>query len=215
VRIRSQSSSRAQRVRTDYEQFVSASSDALLRTAYLVVWEAAEAEDLVQDCLLAVARRWPRVRGMVHPDAYARRVLINLALDGASLRTRRREELAANGSGTVAELPDDGDAYSFVEGHAGAGVTAATLILSDGSQVQTTIQNGWLVAWWPGPAAVTSARVSTASGTTAQHFDSQPSGNCPEPPAGIATPKDVACASAAFAGQGQGQAAGSMSMLGR
>jgi hypothetical protein len=114
-----------------------------------------------------------------------------------------------------AHTAHDGDAYSFVEGHAGAGVTAATLILSDGSRVQTTIQNGWLVAWWPGPAAVTSARVSTASGTTAQHFDSQPSGNCPEPPAGIATPKDVACASADFAGQGQGQAAGSMSMLGR
>ena len=62
-----------------------------------------------------------------------------------------------------------GDAYSFVEGHAGDGVTAATLILSDGSQVQTTIQNGWLVAWWPGSAAVTSAQVTTASGTTTQH----------------------------------------------
>ena len=42
---------------------MTASSDALLRTAYLVVWDPAEAEDLVQDCLLAVARRWPRVRG--------------------------------------------------------------------------------------------------------------------------------------------------------
>lgn len=38
------------------------------------------------------------------------------------------------------------DAYSFVEGHAGAGVIAAALTLSDGSQVQTTLQNGWLVA---------------------------------------------------------------------
>ncbi len=74
------------------------------------------------------------------------------------------------------------DAYSFVEGHAGAGVTAATLILSDGSQVQTTVQNGWLVAWWPGSAAVTSAEVTTASGTTTQHFDTQPTGGCPQPP---------------------------------
>ncbi len=51
-----------------------------------------------------------------------------------------------------------GDAYSFVEGRAGDGVTAATLTLSDGSHVQTTIQNGWLVAWWPGSAQVTSAQ---------------------------------------------------------
>ena len=107
-----------------------------------------------------------------------------------------------------------GDAYSFVEGHAGAGVTAATLILSDGSQVQTTVQNGWFVAWWPGSAAVISARVTTASGTTTQDFKTQPVGRCPQPPAGATTPKDVACASAGLAGpgKGQGQAAGSMSM---
>jgi hypothetical protein len=104
-----------------------------------------------------------------------------------------------------------GDAYSFVEGHAGAGVTAATLILSDGSKVQTTLQNGWMVAWWPGSAAVTSARVTTASGTTDEHFATQPAGHCPQPPAGAPTPKDVACASAGFAGgKGEGQAAGSM-----
>jgi hypothetical protein len=106
-----------------------------------------------------------------------------------------------------------GDAYSFVEGHAGDGVTAATLVLSDGSQVQTTIQNGWLVAWWPGSAAVTSARVTTASGTTIQHLQAQPTAHCPQPPAGITTPKDVACASAGFDGPAKGGAAGSMSMF--
>jgi hypothetical protein len=106
-----------------------------------------------------------------------------------------------------------GDAYSFVEGRAGDGVTAATLHLSDGSQVQTTVQNGWLVAWWPGSAAVTSAQVTTASGTTTQDFRTQPVGRCPQPPAGATTPKDVACESAGFGGEGQGQAAGSMSML--
>lgn len=107
-----------------------------------------------------------------------------------------------------------GDAYSFVEGHAGDGVTAATLILSDGSQVQTTVQNGWLVAWWPGSAAATSAQVTTASGTTTQDLHTQPVGHCPQPPAGATTPKDVACESAGFAGgKGEGQAAGSMSML--
>ncbi|MGZ4165969.1 MAG: SigE family RNA polymerase sigma factor [Solirubrobacteraceae bacterium] len=110
MRIRSAPGSRAQRTRADFEHFVTASSDALLRTAYLVVWDPAEAEDLVQDCLLAVAHRWPRVRGMDHPYAYARRVLINLALDGGSRRTRRRVELAVSGSGAVEELTDESSA---------------------------------------------------------------------------------------------------------
>lgn len=100
----------AQRARADFEQFVGASTDALLRTAYLVVWDAVEAEDLVQECLLAVARRWPRVRRMDHPHAYARRVLINLALDGARRRTRHRQELVGDEAATLAATPDESSA---------------------------------------------------------------------------------------------------------
>lgn len=102
------------------------------------------------------------------------------------------------------------DAYSFVEGHVGAGVSAATLTLSDGSHVQTTIQDGWFVAWWPGSAQVTSAQVTTPSGTTTQQFDTRPMGNCPQPPAGSTT-AGTTCAGAAVAG-GKGQAAGAISM---
>ena len=64
-----------------------------------------------------------------------------------------------------------GDAYTFVEGRAGAGVTAATLVLSDGSHVQATVQNGWLVAGGPAAAQLTSAQMTTASGTITQKFD--------------------------------------------
>jgi RNA polymerase sigma-70 factor (sigma-E family) len=97
----------SQRAKADFEQFVTASSGALLRTAYLVVWDTAEAEDLVQECLLTVARRWPRVRRMDHPHAYARRVLINLALDGAKRRTRHRQELVGDDAATLAAVPDE------------------------------------------------------------------------------------------------------------
>jgi RNA polymerase sigma-70 factor (sigma-E family) len=97
----------SQRITADFEQFVTASSDALLRTAYLVAWDPVEAEDLVQECLLAVARRWPRVRRMDHPHAYARRVLINLALDGAQRRTRHRQELVGDEATTLAAAPDE------------------------------------------------------------------------------------------------------------
>jgi RNA polymerase sigma-70 factor (sigma-E family) len=79
--------------RADFDRFVAASTDTLLRVAYLIVWDLSEAEDLVQDTLLEVARRWPRVRRMEHPIAYARRILVNRALSGASRRARNRREL--------------------------------------------------------------------------------------------------------------------------
>jgi RNA polymerase sigma-70 factor (sigma-E family) len=81
------------RSNADFEQFVEAHVEDLLRTAYLLAWDAADAEDLVQECLLKVARRWPRVRGMDQPGAYARRILVNLATDGARGRAQRRLEL--------------------------------------------------------------------------------------------------------------------------
>ncbi len=98
---------RSERTRREFEAFVAESSDRLLRTAYLIVWDLAEAEDLVQDCLLSVARRWPRVRRMEHPRAYARRVLVNLALDGRGRRARRRQELEAPASALEREAGDD------------------------------------------------------------------------------------------------------------
>src|SRR5271165_4996425 len=79
--------------RADFDSFVAQSTGALARTAYLIVGDLQEAEDLVQETLLKVASRWPRVRRMEHPVAYARRMLVNLALSGAGSRTRRRREL--------------------------------------------------------------------------------------------------------------------------
>jgi RNA polymerase sigma-70 factor (sigma-E family) len=81
------------RPKASFEQFAASSADELLRTAYLLAWDLTEAEDLVQETLLRIAKRWPRVRSMEHPLAYARRVLTNLALDGAERRSRRRAEL--------------------------------------------------------------------------------------------------------------------------
>ena len=70
-------------VMAEFDKFVATHVDDLLRTAYLIV----------QECLLKVARRWPRVRRMEQPQAYARRILVNLALDGARRRAQRRREL--------------------------------------------------------------------------------------------------------------------------
>jgi RNA polymerase sigma-70 factor (sigma-E family) len=83
------------KARSEFERFAAVHTDALLRSAYLMAGDRGEAEDLVQECLLRVAGKWPRVRSMDHPGAYARRVLFNLALDGGRRRTSRRVELQA------------------------------------------------------------------------------------------------------------------------
>jgi RNA polymerase sigma-70 factor (sigma-E family) len=83
------------RAREEFERFAAAHADGLLRSAYLMVDDRGEAEDLVQECLLRLARKWPRVRSMEHPGAYARRVLFSLVLDGGRQRSRRSSELSA------------------------------------------------------------------------------------------------------------------------
>jgi RNA polymerase sigma-70 factor (sigma-E family) len=79
----------------DFDRFVGDNGDGLLRTAYLMVGDLHEAEDLVQETLFKVASRWPRVRRMDNPVAYTRRILVNLASRGSSKRSRNRAELKA------------------------------------------------------------------------------------------------------------------------
>lgn len=85
--VRSGSASR------EFERFAAGASDSLLRAGFLMTGSASDAEDLVQETLLKVARRWNRVRSMEYPAAYARRVLVSLVLHDADRRTRQRTEL--------------------------------------------------------------------------------------------------------------------------
>jgi len=79
--------------RPDFDRFVAESVNGLLRTAYLIAGDQHEAQDIVQETLLRVAARWPRVSRMEHPAAYARRILVNLAVREGPKRSRRRAEL--------------------------------------------------------------------------------------------------------------------------
>jgi DNA-directed RNA polymerase specialized sigma24 family protein len=72
----------------DFDEFVAGNLEQLLKTAYLITWDAGEAEDLVQECLLKLARRW---------------LLVNLALDDARGRAQRRGEL--DGAPAVVDGP--------------------------------------------------------------------------------------------------------------
>ena len=76
-----------------FEAFAAGAMDTLFRTGCLLTGDAGDAEDLVQETFLRVAKRWNRVESMDHRVAYARRILVNLVLDGAERRTRQRAEL--------------------------------------------------------------------------------------------------------------------------
>jgi RNA polymerase sigma-70 factor (sigma-E family) len=85
----------------EFEQFVAHSGATLLRSAYLLSGDHAQAEDLLQLTLLRVARRWHAARRS--PDAYARRVLINASRDAWRRAGRRVEERP------FADVPVEGD----------------------------------------------------------------------------------------------------------
>ncbi|HYB30013.1 MAG TPA: SigE family RNA polymerase sigma factor [Solirubrobacteraceae bacterium] len=102
------------RRRADFDHFVADTTDGLLRTAFLIVWDLPEAEDIVQETLIELARRWPRVRRMEHPGAYARRILVNRALKGATRRARARNELTGE---PPIDVADGGASADAVDAH--------------------------------------------------------------------------------------------------
>ena len=80
-----------------FEEFVLKRWGALLRTTTFLVGDRHAAEDVLQTALLRTARRWPQARD--NPEAYVRRVLINLAKDGRRNRGRRLDEAPLDLSG--------------------------------------------------------------------------------------------------------------------
>lgn len=89
----------------EFESFVAAHAGDLLRSGYLVLFDVGAAEDVVQECLVKVARRWPRVAAMDHPVAYARRIVVRDAVREAERRQRHRSELHTD-PGAVEVAPD-------------------------------------------------------------------------------------------------------------
>jgi RNA polymerase sigma-70 factor (sigma-E family) len=95
------------RDRRSFDEFVATSADRLVRTAYLLCGDRGHAEDLVQTALLRTARRWRTARRQ--PEAYARRVVVNLAKDRWRDLARRPGEAPLEGAeATVATGDVDG-----------------------------------------------------------------------------------------------------------
>ena len=64
-------------VEASFEEFVRSRGPALLRYAHLLCGDAGRAEDLVQDALVKVHRRWAASGDLAAPFAYTRRAVTN------------------------------------------------------------------------------------------------------------------------------------------
>src|SRR4051795_2987640 len=62
---------------TPFDGWVAARGPALLRLAYTLTGNAADAEDVVQEALARALPRWERISRVDNLDAYVRRMVVN------------------------------------------------------------------------------------------------------------------------------------------
>ena len=77
----------------EFAAFYDARGDDLLRTAMLLARGRQSGEDLLQESLERLLRKWHKVRDS--PEGYVRRIMYNLAIDGWRRRSRRLQVLGA------------------------------------------------------------------------------------------------------------------------
>jgi len=76
----------------EFTEFAHASWASLYRTAYLLLGDRAEAEDLVQTALAKTYAAWSKVRDVDAAPGYARTVLVNTAASWFRRRSWRNEQ---------------------------------------------------------------------------------------------------------------------------
>jgi RNA polymerase sigma-70 factor, ECF subfamily len=77
-----------------FDDFYQATFGRLVAQVYLVTGDLHEAEDVVQEAMARASVRWQRLRDYDLPEAWVRRVAMNLAADQRR-RVRRRLALLA------------------------------------------------------------------------------------------------------------------------
>jgi RNA polymerase sigma-70 factor (sigma-E family) len=90
---------------SDFTAFVEGHQRRLRGVAYLVCGDWHRAEDAVQTALANVYARWPRIEADPGPWAYARRAVVNAAIDEGRRPWRRREAVGHPAPPEVAALP--------------------------------------------------------------------------------------------------------------
>ena len=94
---------------TTYEEFVAARAPALHRSAYLLVGNTADADDLLQTTLVKLYVAWRRAEAADSVEAYARRVMVNALLSTRRRPRWRRERLVESVPEPVGHDPDPHD----------------------------------------------------------------------------------------------------------
>ena len=84
----------------DFDDFVHGRGRALLRFAYVLSGDAHLAEDLVQEVLARMHRRWDRIAAMDNAEAYVRTAVVRQFLSWSRRRAYREAVLA--------EVPETG-----------------------------------------------------------------------------------------------------------
>jgi RNA polymerase sigma-70 factor (ECF subfamily) len=87
-----------------FDAFYAASHARLLRQLAVIVGDRSEAEDVLQEAYARAAQRWPTVSAYEAPEAWVRRVALNLAADLGRRARRRLAALARHGP--PADLPE-------------------------------------------------------------------------------------------------------------
>ena len=80
----------------EFDEWVAARGPGLLRLAYVLTGNRADAEDAVQEALARALPRWENIRTVGDPDAYVRRMVLN-AHTSWWRKFRRRETPVAGG----------------------------------------------------------------------------------------------------------------------
>jgi RNA polymerase sigma-70 factor (sigma-E family) len=98
----------------EFTEFVVVQRAALVRVAALLVsGDTAKAEDVVQTALTKLYMAWPRVRSDT-ARAYARRCVVNAAMDDRRSLFRKREQVSAQLPDFAAVDPQRSDATTVV-----------------------------------------------------------------------------------------------------
>jgi len=98
--------------REDFRSYVAARSPALLRTAYMLTGNRADAEDLLQAALAKTYLAWDRIRERAAVDGYVRRVMVN-----TQTSWWRRRKVDEYPTGQLPEGPAGRDAAADLDLH--------------------------------------------------------------------------------------------------
>jgi RNA polymerase sigma-70 factor (sigma-E family) len=142
----------------EFDEFVRSSTPRLLRTSYLLAGDRGHAEDMLQEALVRAARHWRTARSS--PEAYTRRVIVNLATDRWRARQRRPAEVlledpAARQRGVAESAPCTGD---------------RTVILDALAQLPYRQRAVAVLRYWDGvPIAETASTLGISEGAVKSH----------------------------------------------